>query len=124
LAGTALALAALLGAVPARSLALFALGSVLAGAAHGLGFLGAQSTVNRVAPAAARARSSAVFYAVTYVCIGVPVLAVGALTAHVGLYAALVMVGAVAALTALVLASAFPAAPAAAPAQMRFARKP
>jgi len=45
LIGTVLALAAMLGAVPAHSLALFALGSFLAGVAHGLGFLGAQSTI-------------------------------------------------------------------------------
>ncbi|HEY0381217.1 MAG TPA: MFS transporter [Candidatus Elarobacter sp.] len=121
LIGTALALAALLGAVPAGSLALFALGSVVAGAAHGLGFLGAQSAVNRVAAPAARARLSAVFYAVTYVCIGIPILTVGALTARTGLYAALLLVGGVAALAALVLASAFPAAPPATPANMKVA---
>ena len=113
LIATVLALVALLGAVPAGSLALFALGSIVAGIAHGLGFLGAQSAVNRVAPAAARARLSAAFYAMTYVSVGVPILAVGALTARVGLYAALVTVGGVAALTALVLAGVFPAAPAA-----------
>jgi len=40
LIGTAVALAALLGAVPARSLALFALGGIVAGAAHGARVLG------------------------------------------------------------------------------------
>lgn len=108
LVGTAVALAALLGAVPARSLALFALGSVVAGAAHGLGFLGAQSAVNRVAPPEARARLSAQFYAATYVCIGIPILVVGALTTRAGLYEALAFVAAVAAVAALVLALAFP----------------
>jgi MFS family permease len=110
LLGTVLALAALMGAVPAHSLILFALGSVVAGAAHGLGFLGAQSLVNRVSPPAARARLSATFYAVTYVCIGVPILAVGALTLPFGLYGALCTVSAVAAIAALVLAAALPAA--------------
>ena len=108
LIGTVVALAALLGAVPARSLALFAFGSVVAGAAHGLGFLGAQSVVNRVAPPAARARLSATFYAVTYVCIGVPLLVVGALTSYFGLYLALAAVAAVAAIAALVLAAVLP----------------
>lgn len=109
LIGTVLALAALLGAVPARSLALFALGSVVAGIAHGLGFLGAQSAVNRAAPPAARARLSAIFYAVTYVCVGVLVLVIGALTARVGIYAALTAVAVAVAFAALVLARAFPA---------------
>jgi MFS family permease len=108
LLGTVVALAALLGAVPARSLALFAFGSVIAGAAHGLGFLGAQSIVNRVAPPAARARLSARFYAITYVCIGVPVLTVGALTARVGLYAALASVAGVVAVLALALTPLLP----------------
>ena len=108
LVGTVLALAAILGAVPAHSLALFALGSFLAGVAHGLGFLGAQSTINRIAPPAARARLSARFYAITYVCIGVTVLAVGALTAWVGLYPALAAVAAVVAVAALTLAVTLP----------------
>ena len=108
LIGTALALAALLGAVPAHSLALLAAGSIVAGVAHGLGFLGAQSLVNRVSPPAARARLSATFYAVTYVCIGIPILAVGALTASLGLYGALAAVAGVVALGALVLAGSLP----------------
>ena len=110
LIGTAVALAALLGAVPARSLALFALGGIVAGAAHGLGFLGAQSTVNHIAPAAARARLSARFYAITYVCIGVTVLAVGALTTWIGLYAALTAVATGVVVAALALAVVLPAA--------------
>ncbi|HEV3086177.1 MAG TPA: MFS transporter [Candidatus Elarobacter sp.] len=103
------ALIALLGAVPANSLALFALGSIVAGIAHGLGFLGAQSTVNGIAPPAARARLSAAFYAVTYTCVGVPILVVGALSSYAGLYAAVVMVSGVAAVAALVLAAWLPA---------------
>ena len=109
LIGTVVALAALLGAVPAHSLGLFALGSVVAGAAHGLGFLGAQSLVNHISPPAARARLSATFYAVTYVCIGLPILAVGALTSPLGLYGAVCTVALVAAIGALVLAAALPA---------------
>ena len=104
LIGTAIALAALLGAVPAHSLALFAAGSTLAGVAHGLGFLGAQSAVNRIGPPEARARLSARFYAVTYLGIGITLLCVGALTAPLGLYGALAAVAAVAALAALLLA--------------------
>jgi len=109
LIGTVLALAAILGAVPAHSLALFALGSFVAGVAHGLGFLGAQSTINHIAPPAARARLSARFYAITYVCIGVTVLGVGALTARIGLYPALTAVAAVVAVAALALAVVIPA---------------
>ena len=108
LIGTAIALAALLGAVPARSLLLLAVGGVVAGVAHGLGFLGAQSTVNRVAPAAARARLSARFYAITYFCIAVPVLTVGGLTAWIGLYGALSAVAGVVVVAALVLAVVLP----------------
>jgi MFS family permease len=108
LIGTVLALATILGAVPAHSPALFALGSFVAGVAHGLGFLGAQSTINRIAPPAARARLSARFYAITYMCIGVTVLAIGALTAWIGLYAALAAVAVVAAIAALLLAVVLP----------------
>ena len=104
LVGTAIALAALLGAVPARSLALFAAGSTIAGVAHGLGYLGAQSAVNRIGTPAARARLSARFYAATYLCIGITLLAIGALTAPLGLYGALAVVAAAAALAALLLA--------------------
>lgn len=108
---TVIALAALLGAVPVHAPALFAAGTVIAGVAHGLGFLGAQSVVNRVAPPAARARLSARFYALTYVCIGVPILIVGALSSHVGLYAALAVVAVPAACAALLLAWQFPKSP-------------
>ena len=66
--------------------------------------------MNRVAPAAARARLSALFYAVTYICIGLPILAVGALTSPLGLYAALGAVAAVVALAALALAATLPEA--------------
>jgi hypothetical protein len=110
LIGTVVALAALLCAVPAHSVALLGLGGVVAGVAHGLGFLGAQSTINRIAPPAVRARVSARFYAITYVCIGVSVLTVGALTTWLGLYAALAAVAAVAAVAALVVAAVFPSA--------------
>jgi len=109
LIGTAVALAALLGAVPARSLALFALagssraprtGSVLGRAEH--------RQPHRAA--AARARLSARFYAITYVCIGVTVLAVGALTTWIGLYAALTAVATGVVVAALALAVVLPAA--------------
>jgi MFS family permease len=108
LIGTVIALAALLCAVPAHSPALLALGGVVAGIAHGLGFLGAQSTINHIAPPAARARLSARFYAITYTCIGVTVLTVGALTTWVGLYAALAVIAAAVSVGALVLAALFP----------------
>ncbi len=104
LVGTVLALAALLGAVPLHSLGLFTAGSAIAGVAHGLGFLGAQSAVNRIGTPAARARLSARFYALTYLCIGITLLVVGALTAPLGLYGALAVVAGVAALAALLLA--------------------
>jgi predicted MFS family arabinose efflux permease len=108
LIGTVVALAAILGAVPLHSLLLLGAGTVVAGIAHGLGFLGAQSTVNRVAPAAARARLSALFYAFTYACIGVTVLVVGALTERLGLYDALAIVAASVAAAALILAAILP----------------
>ena len=108
LIGTVIALAAILGAVPAHSLALFALASIAAGIAHGLGFLGAQSAVNRIAPPAVRARLSARFYAVTYVWIGAAVLVIGALTTRIGLYEALGTVAAIISVAALVLAAVWP----------------
>jgi len=110
LLGTVLALVALLGAPAVHSLLLFAVGSVVAGIAHGLGFLGAQSTINRIAPATSRAALSARFYAITYVCIGVPLLTIGALTTRIGLYGALGTVAAVVAVAALVLVTMIPRA--------------
>ncbi|MGP6159037.1 MAG: MFS transporter [Vulcanimicrobiaceae bacterium] len=109
LVGTALAFATLAAAAPAHSIMLFAVGSVLAGAAQGLGFLGAQSTVNRIATPNSRARLSAGFYAVTYVCIGLPIVSMGALSARLGLYAALTWVGAVVVALGLCVALAVPA---------------
>jgi MFS family permease len=108
LAGAALAFGALVAAAPAHSVVLFALGSVLAGGAQGLGFLGAQSTINRIATAGSRARLTAGFYAVTYVCIGVPILITGALSARLGLYAALAAIGAVVVTLGLAVALAVP----------------
>jgi len=104
----AAAFATLLAAVPAHSLALFGFGSVVAGAAQGLGFLGAQSTINHIAAPAARARLSAAFYAITYICIGLPILGVGALTARAGLYAALTWVGGLLMTLGLLVAAAVP----------------
>ena len=121
LLGAAVAFAVLLAAVPAHSLTLFALGSIVAGAAQGLGFLGAQSAINRIAAPAARARLSARFYAITYVCIGLPILATGALTARVGLYGALAVVGTLMVATGVAVAAAVPRETAAVPAPVTVA---
>ena len=103
LLGTVLAARSAAGRGARALLALFAVGAVIAGVAHGLGFLGAQSAVNRIGAPAMRARLSARFYAVTYSCIGITLLGIGALTAPLGLYGALAVVAAAAALVAVLL---------------------
>lgn len=98
---TIVALAGILTAVPARSLALFTIATFVAGIAQGAAFFGAQTMINRLGTPEERARIGARFYAITYLMIGVPVLAMGALATGLGLFAAFAIVGGLYAVVAL-----------------------
>ncbi|BDE04977.1 hypothetical protein WPS_02530 [Vulcanimicrobium alpinum] len=98
---TIVALAGILTAVPARSLALFTIATFVAGIAQGASFFGAQTMINRLGTPEERARVGARFYAITYLMIGVPVLAMGALATGFGLFAAFAIVGGLYAVVAL-----------------------
>ncbi|MDX6631983.1 MAG: hypothetical protein QOH00_4229 [Gaiellales bacterium] len=53
--------------------------SVLAGTGHGLGFLGAQDDLNRIAPPARRGEINAALYTCIYLGVALPVIGVGVL---------------------------------------------
>jgi MFS family permease len=106
LSTTVLALAAILAAVPLHALALVVFSAFLAGIGQGAGFLGAQSLVNHVSPPALRAALAARFYAINYLCIGVGVIAIGALTRPLGLFWGFAVVGGLATAIAIVTLAA------------------
>lgn len=95
LALVASGLGALVLAFPLGSLALVLAGAALAGAGHGLGFLGAQADVNRIAPPEARGEVTAAFYAAIYLCVAVPVIGVGLLSLRLSLFASVAIFAAV-----------------------------
>jgi MFS family permease len=72
-------LAAVALAFPARSLTVFVVGAVLTGLGHGYTWIGATSTLNRIAPDAQRAEVASTYFAVTYVGVALSAIGVGAL---------------------------------------------
>lgn len=66
------------------SLPAFLVGTVLGGTAVGLVFIGGQATVNRIAPAAARAGVTAALFTAAYTGFSVPVVVVGVASVQVG----------------------------------------
>lgn len=91
----ALGLSLLAAASPAHSLALLALGSLAAGAGHGLAFINAQQELNELAPPERRGEVTAAFVACIYFLVATSVIAVGVLDEAVSLSAALAAVAAV-----------------------------
>jgi MFS family permease len=72
-------LAALVLASATGSAAVLVCASALAGVGHGLGFLGAQDDLNRMAPPARRGEINAALYTCIYIGIALPVIGVGVL---------------------------------------------
>lgn len=72
-------------AIGTKSLGLLLLGGVLAGASQGLSFRSALGVVTGASPPAQRAQVSSTFFAVCYVGISVPVVAIGAASNAYGL---------------------------------------
>ncbi|MDA3642904.1 MFS transporter [Saccharopolyspora indica] len=109
-----LGLLVLVGIVP--SLALLLAATVLAGAGHGLVFLGGLTAVNDNAPSSSHAEVLSSFYVIVYTGVGLPVLGVGvlatalSLTAAVSWFAAIVAVSCLLVLVALWRADRDPAA--------------
>jgi MFS family permease len=99
-----LGLAALVAAFPPRSLALLLAAAVLAGAGLGLGFVGAQTQINRLAPAERRGEVTAAFITCVYAGVAVAAIGVGLLSDALSLFAAVSIVAAVIAATAIVAA--------------------
>src|ERR1700722_14843042 len=117
LAGTGLAVLAL----TRSEVALFFLGTAVAGVGFGTGFQGAVRTVISVAAPHERAGTLSIVFIVSYIALGVPAIIAGSMVRHAGLLAtaqvfgAVVMALAAVALTASVFTSSFRAqAPAAA----------
>jgi predicted MFS family arabinose efflux permease len=106
---TIAAIAGILIAVPAQSLALFTIATFVAGIAQGTSFFAAQTMANRLGRPEERARISARFYAVTYLMVGGPVLAMGALATRFGFFTAFAAVGGAFAVAALGVLLAAPA---------------
>jgi sugar phosphate permease len=73
-------LAALVLASATDSAAALVAASVLAGTGHGLGFLGAQDDLNRLAPPERRGEINAALYTCVYLGVALPVIGVGVLS--------------------------------------------
>jgi hypothetical protein len=101
----ALGLLALVLAAPADSPALLIVGTVSAGAGHGLAFLAAQDNLTRIAPAEERGEISAAFYVCIYLGVSVPVIGIGVLADVATLFTAVAIFAAVTGAGALAIAS-------------------
>jgi MFS family permease len=99
-----LGLVALAVAFPAHSLAILILAAVLAGAGHGLGFLGAQEDLNHLAPEERRGAVTAAFITTVYAGVASSVIGVGVVSDLISLDVAValfaIVIGAVALATA------------------------
>jgi MFS family permease len=94
----------LVAASPARSLALLALGSLAAGAGHGLAFINAQQELNELAPPERRGEVTAAFVACIYFLVATSVIGVGLLDEVSSLAVAVALVAAVLVVAALATA--------------------
>jgi MFS family permease len=78
------ALALIVAGLSAASLALFVVGTVVAGVGAGSVFLGSLSTANRLAPPEERGRVISTYFVFCYVGLTIPVIGVGVASVHVG----------------------------------------
>jgi MFS family permease len=98
-------LALLVAASPAHSLALLALGSLAAGAGHGLAYINAQQELNELAPSERRGEVTAAFVASIYFLVATSVIGVGLLDQVASLAIALALVASVLVVLALTTAA-------------------
>ncbi|MGG4046188.1 MFS transporter [Paenibacillus favisporus] len=76
-------------AIPTHSVFLLLLSTVLAGSGHGPAASGSMSWINEMSPSGSRADMMSIFYAVTYLGAGIPVLALGIGAEWIGFYQAI-----------------------------------
>ena len=93
-------LAALVAAFPPRSLALLLVAAVLAGAGLGLGYVGAQTRINQLAPPERRGEVTAAFITCVYTGVTIAAVSVGLLSDALSLFAAVAIVAVAIAATA------------------------
>lgn len=91
LMGTSLVLmtagmAAVVLAVPAHTLLLVALGTLLGGVGNAMGALGSLATVTRIAPASTRGETISLYYSIFFLTVALPMLLVGALAGRYGFF--------------------------------------
>jgi hypothetical protein len=97
------------GAIALASIALFIVGSIIAGVGFGLSFLGAFRAVSSLAAPAERAGTIAVIYIVSYLAFSVPIVIAGVAITRFGMHVvALVFSASVAVLAALGTLAALP----------------
>jgi MFS family permease len=98
--------AALVLAAPSHSMTVLMVAALLGGAGLGLGFYGAQTQINRIAPADRRGEVTAAFVVCLYMGVTVVAVSVGLLSAGVSFNAAVAIVGVTTATTAIATAIA------------------
>lgn len=76
-------------AIPSQSIFLLLLSTVLAGSGHGPAAAGSMAWINEMSPSGSRADMMSIFYAVTYLGAGIPVLALGIGAEWIGFYPAI-----------------------------------
>jgi len=85
----ALGIVGLVIAIPMQSIFLLLLSTVLAGSGHGPAASGSMSWINEMSPSESRADVISIYYAITYLGAGVPVLALGIGAERIGFYQAI-----------------------------------
>lgn len=103
-AALTLGMAGVVLAVPIHSFLLMLAGTILDGVGLGLSFMGGLGLVGEIAPAENRAETLSAFYVATYLGVGIPVIGVGFVADHVGLFAAVTRFAAVISLLSIILA--------------------
>lgn len=63
-------------------------GSITAGTANGMTYLGSISEINRLAAPAERGQVNSLYFVIIYLFFSVPTIALGFVATHLGLYAA------------------------------------
>jgi len=77
-------------AVPLHSTWLLAVAVLACGTGHALALVGSLALANRVAPTAARGEAISLFYAITYLVVGVPIVGIGVVASAAGFFAGFV----------------------------------
>lgn len=98
-------LAGVVAAVPAQSILLLVISTIITGAGQGLAFMGSMALISQVAPPQRRADVISSFYVVIYLGVGIPILGVGFGAEAVGLYHAVLGFASVVAVLGLFLVS-------------------